>query len=142
VTIAGTASLVMTLVSTVKLSDQEKLEILRRLDQFREWDSLDERRYCLVCGEIITGREINVIRATRANASLRITCPTENCNAMPMEWVQTTDDVLIRIAMVEFERHWLRQVIRAGRAMQPLQKKTTSNAISRARPNRGPSNQR
>jgi hypothetical protein len=123
VTIAGTASLVMTLVSTVKLSDQEKLEILRRLDQFREWDSLDEKRYCLVCGEIITGREINVIRATHANGPLRIACPTKNCNAMPMEWVQTTDDVLIRIAMVEFERHWLRQVFRAGRAMQSQQNK-------------------
>jgi hypothetical protein len=121
-TIAGTASLAMTLVSTVKLSDQEKLAILRRLDQFRQWHSLDEKRYCLVCGEIITGREINVIGATRANGPLRITCPTEHCNAMPMEWVQPTDDVLIRIAMVEFERHWFCQMIRAGRAMQSLQK--------------------
>jgi hypothetical protein len=124
----------MTLVSTVKLSDQEKLNILRRLDQFRQWRSLDEKRYCLVCGEIITGREINVIAATRANGPLRVTCPTEHCNAMPMEWVQPTDDVLIRIAMVEFERDWLCQIVRAGRAMQSLEKKTTSNTISRTRP--------
>jgi hypothetical protein len=114
----------MRLVSSVELSDQEKLKILRRLDQFRQWLSLDEKRYCLVCGEIITGREMNVIRATRANGPLRIACPTEHCNAMPMEWVQTTDDVLIRIAMVEFERCWLGQIIRAGRAMQSQQNKT------------------
>ena len=114
----------MTLASTVKLSDQQRLEILRRLDQFREWHSLDEKRYCLVCGEIITGREINVLRATRANSPLRIACPTEHCNAMPMEWVWPTDDVLIKFAMVEFKRHWLYQIIRAGRAMQSQQNKT------------------
>ena len=114
----------MTLVSSVKLSDEEKLNVLQRLDQFRHWRSLDEKRYCLVCGEIISGREINVIGPTRANGPLRVTCPTEHCNAMPMEWVQATDDVLIRIAMIEFERDWLRQVIRVGRTMQSQQNKT------------------
>jgi hypothetical protein len=38
----------MALVSSIKLSDEEKLAILRRLDQFRQWRSLDEKRYCLV----------------------------------------------------------------------------------------------
>ena len=114
----------MTLVSSVKLSDEEKLNVLQRLDQFRHWRSLDEKRYCLVCGEIISGREINVIGPTRANGPLRVTCPTEHCNAMPMEWVQATDDVLIRIAMIEFERDWLRQVIRVGRTMRSQQNKT------------------
>jgi hypothetical protein len=113
----------MTLVSSAKLSDQEKLDILRRLDQFRQWHSLDEKRYCLVCGEIITGREINVVEATRANGLLRITCPSGHCNATPMEWVHPTDGVLIRIAMVELERHWFCQMIRAGQATQSLQKK-------------------
>jgi hypothetical protein len=128
----------MTLVSSVKLSDEEKLKILQRLDQFRHWRSLDEKRYCLVCGEIITGRQINLMGATHANGPLRITCPTGHCNAMPMEWVQPTDDVLIRIAMIEFERHWLCQVIRVGRAMQSLSKKTLSKTISRTRPMRRP----
>jgi hypothetical protein len=128
----------VTLASSVKLFDEEKLKILQRLDQFRHWRSLDEKRYCLVCGEIITGRQINVIGATRQDGPLRITCPTEHCNATPMEWVQPTDDVLIRIAMIEFERHWLNQVIRAGRAMQSLNKKTIGNKISRTRPTRRP----
>jgi len=26
-------------------------------------------------------------------------CPTEHCNAMPMEWVRPTDEALIKIAM-------------------------------------------
>jgi len=32
---------------------KEKLELLQRFDQFRQWGSLDEKRYCLVCGKII-----------------------------------------------------------------------------------------
>ena len=123
----------MALVSSIKLSGEEKLAILRRLDQFRQWHSLDEKRYCLVCGEIITGREIQVIMGTRENRSLRIICPTKYCDAMPMEWVQPTDEVLITIAMVEVERSWLRLIMRAGRAMQSCRSKTTSSTISKTR---------
>jgi hypothetical protein len=101
-----------------------KTEDLATIRPIPAWHSLDEKRYCLVCGEIITGREINVIGPTHAIGSLRITCPTEHCNAMPMERVQTTDDVLIRIAMAEFKRHWLCQMIRAGRRMQSQQNNT------------------
>jgi len=121
----------MSLVSSIKLSDQEKLATLQRLDQFRQWHSLNEKRYCLVCGEIITGREIQVIVDTRGNRSLRIICPTKYCDAMPIEWVWPTDDVLITIAMVEAERNWLCLIKRAGRAMQAYRRKATSNTISR-----------
>jgi len=124
----------MALVSSIKLSDEEKLAILQRLDQFRHWHSLDEKRYCLVCGEIITGRQIQVIMGIPANTSLRIICPTKYCDAMPMEWVHPTDDVLITIAMVEAERNWLRLITRAGRAVQSSQRKMTSSTISRIRP--------
>jgi hypothetical protein len=123
----------MTRVSSIKLSDQEKLEILQRLDQFRQWHSLDEKRYCLVCGEIITGREIWVIIGARRNRSLRIICPTKYCDAMPMEWVRPTDEVLIKIAMVEAERRRLRLIMRAGRAIQSYRRRTTSGTISRTR---------
>jgi hypothetical protein len=123
----------MALVSSIKLSDQEKLAILQRLDQFRHWHSLDEKRYCLVCGEIITGRQIQVIMGTPGTRSLHIICPTKYCDAMPMEWVQPTDDVLITIAMVEAERSWLRLIMRAGRAVQSYRRKTISSTIARPR---------
>jgi hypothetical protein len=123
----------MTPVSSIKLSDEEKLATLQRLDQFRQWHSLDEKRYCLVCGEVITGREIQVIMATRENRSLRTVCPTKYCDAMPIEWVWPTDDVLITIAMVEVERNWLCLIRRAGRAMQSCRRKTTSSTISTIR---------
>jgi hypothetical protein len=115
----------MTLVSSVNLSDEEKLDVLRRLDQFRWWHSLDEKRYCLVCREIITGREIQMIGGTRRNTQPRIICPTERCNAIPMEWVRPTDEVLIGIAMVEAERHRLSLIVRAGHAMR-FQRRTTT----------------
>ena len=118
-------------VFPIELSEGEKLEILQRLDQFRQWYSLDEKRYCLVCGKIITGREIQVIGGTRGNGPLRIICPTEHCNAMPMEWVRPTDEVLIKIAMVEAERHRLGLINRAGRAMRSLPK---VNTIGSTRP--------
>ena len=120
----------MTVDSLVELSDEEKLHILQRLDQFRQWHSLDERRYCLVCGEIITGREIHVIRDARGKEPDRVTCPTQDCNAIPMEWVQPTDDVLIKIAMVELECRHLRLMTRAGHALRSLLQKKTNNAIS------------
>jgi hypothetical protein len=125
-------ALAMTLLSLIRLSDEEKLNVLRRLDQFRQWHSLDEKRYCLVCGEIFTGREIQVIESTEGGAPLRVICPTEHCHAIPMEWVPPTEDVLIKIAMVEAECRWGRLVRQAGRAMQSYQR-SASNTTSRTK---------
>ena len=116
-------ALAMALVSPIKLSDEEKLDVLQRLDRFRQWHSLDEKRYCLVCGKIITGREIQVIGGTRGNGPLRIICPTKHCNAVPMEWVRPTDEVLIKIALAEAERRRIRLTIRAGCATRSLPKR-------------------
>jgi hypothetical protein len=78
----------------VPLSDEDKLNTLRRLDQFRGWRSLDDKRYCLVCGKIISGREIEVAGGTRGNGPLRLSCPTERCNSIPMDWALPTDELL------------------------------------------------
>jgi hypothetical protein len=126
-------ALAMTLLSLIRLSDEEKLNVLRRLDQFRRWHSLDEKRYCLVCGEIFTGREIQVIESTDGDVPLRLVCPTEHCHAIPMEWVPPTEDVLIKIAMVEAECRWVRLVRQAGRAMQSYQRSASNNTTSRTK---------
>jgi hypothetical protein len=88
---------------TVTLSDADKLDALRRLDQFRHWRSLDEKRYCLVCGKIITGQQIEVAGGTRGNGSLRLSCPTEHCNSIPMDWVLPTDEILAKVEMMAAE---------------------------------------
>lgn len=88
-----------------RLSDEEKLEVLRRLDQFRQWRSLDEKRYCLVCGNLISGRQIKVAGGTRGNGPLRLSCPTERCNSIPMDWVLPTDEILAKMErLAEEER--------------------------------------
>ena len=95
----------VTLSTAARLSDDEKLEVLRLLDQFRQWHSLDEKRYCLVCGNLITGRQILVASGTRGNGPLRLSCPTERCNAIPMDWVLLTNEILARVEkLVEEER--------------------------------------
>jgi hypothetical protein len=119
--------------SSITLSDEEKLDILRRLDQFRQWHSLDQKRYCLVCGEMITGRKIRVIENPCSEILLRVVCPTKHCDATPIEWVLPTEDVLIKIAMVEAEGGWLRLVRQAGRAIQSGQRRRNVNSISRIR---------
>ena len=65
----------MTLSTPVKLADDEKLEVIRRLDQFRHWHSLDEKRYCLVCGELISGQQIQVAGGTRGNGTAATQLP-------------------------------------------------------------------
>ena len=91
------------LSSPIKLSGADKLETLQRLDQFREWRSLDEKRYCLVCGKIITGQQIQVAGGTRGNGALRLSCPTEHCNSIPMDWVLPTDEILGNMALITDE---------------------------------------
>ena len=93
----------MALSTAIKLSDQEKLEALRRLDQFRQWHSLDQKRYCLVCGKLISGRQIQVAGGTRGNGPLRLSCPTERCNSIPMDWVLPTDEILARVEKMAAE---------------------------------------
>lgn len=124
----------MTLVSLAEAGDNEKLHILRRHDVYRRWQSLDEKRYCLVCGEFITGREIRVFRRKAGNESRHVACPTKCCNATPIEWVWPTDDVLIKIAMIELERSRLRMIGRAARETRFLPMENGRSTIKRTNP--------
>jgi hypothetical protein len=100
------------LSEATRLLDGEKLEVLRRLDQFRQWHSLDEKRYCLVCGKLITGRQIQVTGGTRGNGPVRLSCPTQNCNSIAMDWVLPTDEILARVEKLAEEE-------RKASALQP-----------------------
>lgn len=86
------------LLSPVELSAAEKLEILQRLDRYRKWESLDDKRYCLACGQIIDGHGVLVVGGTRGTGPLRLICPTHRCHAIPMDWVLPTDRMLERFA--------------------------------------------
>jgi hypothetical protein len=86
----------MALLPAIEINDEDKLDVLRRLDQFRNWNSLDDKRYCLSCGRIITGHQIKVIGGTRGLGPLRIICATDRCPSIPMDWVLPTDEVLAK----------------------------------------------
>ena len=94
---------VVTLSPPIQLSDADKLDALGRLDQFRSWHSLEEKRYCLVCGKIITGQQIQLTGGTRGNGALRLSCPTERCNSIPMDWVLPTDEILAKVEKMAAE---------------------------------------
>ena len=97
----------MALSPPTPLPDAARLDELRRLDQFREWRSLDDKRYCLVCGKIITGRQIEVANGTHGNRQSRLSCPTERCNSIPMDWVLVTDEILAVAEMAASEERSL-----------------------------------
>ena len=84
----------VSLPSRNTLSDADRLDVLRRLDQFREWHSLDDKRFCLVCGKIINGWQIQIADGTRGNGPLRLSCSTQRCNSIPMDWVLPTDELV------------------------------------------------
>jgi hypothetical protein len=91
----------MPLLAPIELSGTEKLEILQRLDRYRKWQSLEEKRYCLACGQVIEGRDLLVVGDTRGTGPLRLICPTRNCHSIPMDWVIPTDEVLARLSMLQ-----------------------------------------
>src|SRR6266705_467914 len=93
----------MALLVPIELSASNKLEILRRLDCYRKWHSLDDKRYCLACGEIIDGRDIQVLGGTRGTGALRLICPTRGCHSIPMDWVLPTDEALAKMSMLQSE---------------------------------------
>lgn len=93
----------MTLLAPIEFSATDKLRILERLDQFRKWSSLDDKRYCLVCGGLMNGHDILVVGGTRGTGPLRLICPTRGCPSIPMDWVLPSDEVLARMSMLHDE---------------------------------------
>src|SRR5205085_8423670 len=93
----------MALLVPIELRATEKLEILQRLDRYRKWVSLDDKRYCLACGRIIDGHEILLVGGTRGTGPLRLICPTRGCHSIPMDWVIPTDQVLARMEILEVQ---------------------------------------
>ena len=90
----------MALLPELNLSEEEKLRTLQRLDQFRKWSSLDDKRYCLCCGKIVDGRSIKIVGGSRGLGPLRVVCATERCESIPMDWILPTDEILAMISIL------------------------------------------
>jgi hypothetical protein len=93
------------MTSSVRLDAADRLILLRRLDRFRKWESLDDRRFCRCCHKFISGRQIEVIDATAEDGTLRIVCPTTDCPSNVEDWVYANE-------LAQPPDRWGRRVIR------------------------------
>jgi hypothetical protein len=109
----------MSILAPIEVKPAEKLELLQRLDRYRKWQSLDEKRYCLACGRLIDGHDILVVGGTRGTGPLRLVCPTKGCHSIPMDWVIPTEQVLQRMSALE-EQQLRRPKIGSERARAKL----------------------
>lgn len=82
-------------------SPDDKLDLLRRLDEFHFWHSLDDRRFCQRCQHSITGWQVRVIKVNEARGTLRLQCPTEDCVSTPSQWIYA-DPILAAALRREF----------------------------------------
>ena len=62
----------------------EKLAALQEADSHRKWYSLDDRRVCVLCDKLISGRMIDVWQDE--HGVYRLHCPTPGCAATPRDW--------------------------------------------------------
>ncbi len=79
-------SSVVKMASPVRWDAADRLILLRRLDRFRKWQSLDDRRFCRCCHKLISGRQIEVIDAPAQDQPL-VACPTTGCPSNVEDWV-------------------------------------------------------
>ena len=75
------------MTSPIRLNPTDRLILLRRLDQLRRWESLDDRRFCRCCHKFISGRQVEVTDVTVPDEGWRLACPTTNCSSNVEDWV-------------------------------------------------------
>ena len=63
---------------------QDKLVALQESDSYRKWYSLDDRRVCVLCEKLISGRMIEVWQDEIGTFLLH--CPTPGCPGRPRDW--------------------------------------------------------
>ncbi len=63
---------------------EDRLSVLQEADTHRKWYSLDDRRVCVLCDRVITGRMIDIWQDKEG--SYRLHCPTPGCPATPRDW--------------------------------------------------------
>jgi hypothetical protein len=78
-----------------RISLDQHLELLRMTDKKRKWHSLDDKRVCLVCERIFTGRQIEIMRDRRGRYVFQ--CPTPGCPSDFSHWL------LFGISPAQFE---------------------------------------
>jgi hypothetical protein len=76
----------MSASTPLQLAPEDKLDLLRYLDEFHYWHSLDDQRICKRCGRTITGRQILVMGLQGRRGKLRLQCPSAGCVSTSGDW--------------------------------------------------------
>jgi hypothetical protein len=84
----------MRVSSPLNLTSEDKIDVLRRLDEFHFWHSLDDVRICQRCYQRISGWQIEIVELADA---LRLQCPTPDCESSPGEWIYADPVLAARI---------------------------------------------
>jgi hypothetical protein len=66
-------------------NSEERLGILRTIDQGHRWYSLDDKRVCIVCERVFSGRQVEFDPRQRPG-DYTAHCPTPGCPSDPSHW--------------------------------------------------------
>lgn len=89
----------MSAAPPLQLAPEERLDILKYLDEFHFWNSLDDERRCQRCGKSITGRQILIVELQGTRRKMRLQCPTAGCISNPSEWVYANPVLTAKLRM-------------------------------------------
>ena len=99
-------------VATSKaLASEDKLAALRKGDASHDWQSLDDRRACILCEKTFSGRMVDIFIG--ATGRVRLRCPSDGCAGTPREWVHPGNPLVSAKAW----RDWTR-VIDGGKRLR------------------------
>jgi len=83
--VAGEAARqIRSLMIDLKREPADKLAILQRADHFRAWESLDDKRVCVLCDKTFTGHDVVISHDDRGD---QLRCPTRECLSHVHQWV-------------------------------------------------------
>ena len=84
------------------LFSEDKLDLLRKGDPGFNWESLDEKRSCILCERTFSGRQVIVAKTRGGKAALR--CPSSGCAGTPREWVHPGNPLISDEAWADWSR--------------------------------------
>jgi len=79
----------------------ERLSILRARDHFRDWQSLDDERVCVVCDRAFNGHEVQIMMN---GGEYKLHCPTAACDSGVHQWVYSGNPLLSDAAYADWWR--------------------------------------
>jgi hypothetical protein len=85
-----------------RLLIEDKLAALRKGDPIHDWESLDDKRFCILCDRTFNGRQVTISISRLGRVQLH--CPTDGCRGTAHQWVHPGNPLTSQEAWTEWER--------------------------------------